>query len=196
MKFNIIYRISSIRSLLWYVPVFMIAILGFAIYSSSLAFSVENEAVLEQESSLDISSEVMTANGGLDGEKQTYEKAGLLSKDNRRDGTALSAPVGAARGEAHVCNVTLSENKFLIESEGGQRAIQVEVAGPCDWDVPVDNTPWLEITKHGATSGGGTITCSVLPNETPFPRIAAITVASKVITIIQSAIGISYAANY
>jgi hypothetical protein len=193
MKFDDKSSRSSMCDRLGRFLVFSLFFAGLTINGIPMAFSAENEIDHEQEATLNDVSEAQTIDEGLASERN--EKAAFNPALRNRN--TLTTPSNPSHGNTHACSLALSENKLMVEPEGGQRTIQVAVAGPCDWDLPADDTPWLEITKDLGTNGGsGTITCSVLPNETPFPRIAVLTVASRVITVIQSGAGTSYAANY
>lgn len=91
------------------------------------------------------------------------------------------------------CTVTLSENMVRIGASGGSRAIKVNFAGVCDWDAEVNSISWLRVGTNKTSTGESTLTYMILPNDTSSERIAALTIATKVLTITQAGKHAAYA---
>ncbi len=93
------------------------------------------------------------------------------------------------------CQVTLSGDSAIVGAYGGSGSLSVQAQGACDLRVSAEGIPWLKVVEH-ETHGVNVITYTVSANNTPFQRIAGLTVATKIVTITQEGAGKMHEAIY
>lgn len=85
------------------------------------------------------------------------------------------------------CAFILSETAMTMGPEGGARSVIVKCDNACRPTAPIDaNIPWLRLARANTSNGNLIITYDILPNNSPFERAAAITVANRILTITQT----------
>ncbi len=86
---------------------------------------------------------------------------------------------------AETCTYSLSPTNQSFSSNGGTDTISVTTQSGCSWTLAV-TLDWVSITSGISGTGSGTVTYSVLLNDTGQPRKGTITIGNQTFTIRQA----------
>jgi hypothetical protein len=99
--------------------------------------------------------------------------------------------------EVSGCAVALQKSEIAVGAAGGSGTVHLTGGEACQQEWLAQGIPWLKLQWHnGLPNEGGTITYTVTPNRSSTERIAAITVATKVLTITQIGAGQNHATSF
>jgi glucose/arabinose dehydrogenase len=85
-----------------------------------------------------------------------------------------------------LCEYTVTPGVTAFAAGGGSGTVAVTASSACDWDVS-QPAPWLALITNGTERGSKTVVFRAIPNPTPSPRSAVLTVAGHTVTLTQSA---------
>ena len=109
----------------------------------------------------------------------TQPRSGGLSIGGRNH-----AVTQAARSPV-VCTYELSSDTAAVGNEGGPQTFGVKAPSECAWSATSD-VAWMTITSGQTSTGDGTVSYSVTPNNDVATRVGTITVANRKFTVTQS----------
>jgi Concanavalin A-like lectin/glucanases superfamily/FG-GAP-like repeat len=92
---------------------------------------------------------------------------------------------GVGLYEANNCNYSLSMSSQIVPSIGGTFNVNVTTNSGCKWFAS-ENTNWTQFIGTDIGNGNGTISFSVLPNQTGVTRTTRMVIAGQPVDITQS----------
>lgn len=96
--------------------------------------------------------------------------------------TSFTLSVNEVSGES--CEIGLSSTREARQGKGEAGRIEVSATGNCAWKA-TSISPWISITSGANGTGSGVVTYSVEPMSDATPRVGALIVAGKLVSVAQ-----------
>lgn len=103
-------------------------------------------------------------------------------RDRPQPGAPFTLTVSEVTGSA--CDIRLSSTREARRGAGDTGRIDVAAGGACAWKA-ASAVPWITITSGESGMGAGAVSYSVAPMSGATPRLGAIIIAGKLVSVAQ-----------
>ena len=159
--------------------------------SNGIVWAAENEtpAVLHAYDASDLSRELYNSNQAANGRDHFGEgnKFIVPTVVNGKVYVGTTTGVGVFGLLGLPCSYAIAPQSVTFTATGGTGVVNVTAASGCAWTA-TSNAPWLTIISGASGTGNGTVSYSVMANNSVSPSLGTLTIAGQTLTVTRAGV--------